>query len=149
MNCWTVRRSTPSCGPSDVWIAKPRASCCGRQTAPRSSASRTRSAPSRAPITPRWRRRTGRCPRTSCSTTGIVRASTTLAPLARDEAHPSLDIPADAPILVSITIIGGAYHEVRRIFAALGSHVFGLCRVRFGDIELPRDLAPGGYRLLP
>ena len=42
-----------------------------------------------------------------------------LAPLARDQAHPSLDIPADAPILVSITIIGGAYHEVRRIFAAL------------------------------
>jgi len=72
-----------------------------------------------------------------------------LAPLAREEAHPSLAIPADAPILVSITIIGGAYHEVRRIFAALGSHVFGLCRVRFGDIELPRDLAPGGYRLLP
>ena len=72
-----------------------------------------------------------------------------LGPLARDEAHPSLDIPADAPILASITIVGGAYHEVRRIFAALGSHVFGLCRVRFGDIELPRDLAPGGYRLLP
>ena len=53
------------------------------------------------------------------------------------------------PSSSSITIIGGAYHEVRRIFAALGSHVFGLCRVRFGDIELPRDLAPGGYRLLP
>jgi 16S rRNA pseudouridine516 synthase len=72
-----------------------------------------------------------------------------LVPLARDAAHPSLDIPADAPVLVSITIIGGAYHEVRRIFAALGSHVFGLCRVRFGDIDLPRDLAPGSYRLLP
>jgi len=38
---------------------------------------------------------------------------------------------------------------VRRIFAALGSHVLGLCRVRFGDLELPPDLAPGAYRLLP
>ena len=66
-----------------------------------------------------------------------------LVPLARDEAHPSLDIPADAPVLASITITGGAYHEVRRIFAALGSHVLGLCRVRFGDIELPRDLRAG------
>ena len=72
-----------------------------------------------------------------------------LVPLERDDAHPSLAIPPEAPRLVSITIIGGAYHEVRRIFAALDSHVLGLCRVRFGDIELPRDLAPGGYRLLP
>ena len=51
--------------------------------------------------------------------------------------------PPRRAALASITIIGGAYHEVRRIFAALGSHVLGLCRVRFGDVELPRDLAPG------
>ena len=74
---------------------------------------------------------------------------TDLSPLARADAHPSLDIPADARSFASITIVGGAYHEVRRIFAALGSHVLGLCRVRFGDLELPRDLAPGAYRLLP
>ena len=72
-----------------------------------------------------------------------------LASLAREDAHPSLAIPADAPVLASITITGGAYHEVRRIFAALGSHVLGLCRVRFGDIELPRDLPVGEYRVLP
>jgi len=74
---------------------------------------------------------------------------TALVPLARADAHPSLDIPADAPVLASITITGGAYHEVRRIFAALGSHVRGLCRVRLGDIDLPRDLALGEYRVLP
>jgi len=73
---------------------------------------------------------------------------TELTPLARADAHPSLDVPADTAALASITIIGGAYHEVRRIFAALGSHVLGLCRVRFGDIDLPRDLPPGEYRLL-
>jgi 16S rRNA pseudouridine516 synthase len=71
-----------------------------------------------------------------------------LTVLARDDAHPSLAIPADASVLASITITGGAYHEVRRIFAALDSHVLALCRVRFGDLDLPRDLAPGAYRLL-
>ena len=67
---------------------------------------------------------------------------------ARDAAHPSLDVPAETGALATITIVGGAYHEVRRIFAALGSHVLGLCRVSFGDVELPRDLAPGEYQLL-
>lgn len=71
-----------------------------------------------------------------------------LVPLDRAHAHPSLDIPADTTALASITITGGAYHEVRRIFAALGSHVLGLCRVRFGDVDLPRDLAPGTYRVM-
>lgn len=71
-----------------------------------------------------------------------------LVALARADAHPSLDVPADATALASITITGGAYHEVRRIFAALGSHVLGLCRVRFGDMDLPRDLPVGDYRVL-
>jgi 16S rRNA pseudouridine516 synthase len=62
--------------------------------------------------------------------------------------HPSLHAPAEATVLATITVVGGAYHEVRRIFAALGSHVLGLCRVRFGDINLPLDLAPGAYQLL-
>ena len=71
-----------------------------------------------------------------------------IAPLARADAHPSLDVPADTAALASITITGGAYHEVRRIFAALDSHVLGLCRVRFGDLELPRDLPAGSFRVL-
>lgn len=71
-----------------------------------------------------------------------------LAPLLREEAHPSLDVPPEAAALASITITGGAYHEVRRIFAALGSHVLALCRVRFGDLDLPRDLALGEFRVL-
>jgi len=73
---------------------------------------------------------------------------TDLASLARADAHPSLDVHADASVLASITIVGGAYHEVRRIFAALGSHVLALCRVRFGPYQLPLDLVPGGYRML-
>lgn len=72
-----------------------------------------------------------------------------LETLAASDAHPSLKIPTESTALAAITVVGGAYHEVRRIFAALGSHVLGLCRVRFGELELPRDLSPGGYRLLP
>jgi 16S rRNA pseudouridine516 synthase len=71
-----------------------------------------------------------------------------LAPLDRAAAHPSLEVSADAAAFASITVTGGAYHEVRRIFAALGSHVLALCRVRYGDVELPRDLPPGAFRLL-
>jgi 16S rRNA pseudouridine516 synthase len=69
-----------------------------------------------------------------------------LEPLAPNELHPSLPLPAEAAAFASITVVGGAYHEVRRIFAALGSHVLSLCRVGFGRLALPVDLAPGQYR---
>jgi 16S rRNA pseudouridine516 synthase len=60
--------------------------------------------------------------------------------------HPSLLRPAEATCYAAITIVGGAYHEVRRIFAALDSHVLALCRVGFGRLSLPRDLPPGAFR---
>ncbi|MES1206076.1 MAG: pseudouridine synthase [Pseudomonadota bacterium] len=63
------------------------------------------------------------------------------------DAHPSLTVPPDTALLAAITIGGGAYHEVRRIFAALGSHVLGLCRVQFGQLALPVDLPLGAYRI--
>jgi 16S rRNA pseudouridine516 synthase len=69
-----------------------------------------------------------------------------LHPLAREDAHPSLLVPTEAVTIAQISIVGGAYHEVRRIFAALGSHVLGLCRVGFGRLRLPVDLALGSYR---
>jgi 16S rRNA pseudouridine516 synthase len=68
-----------------------------------------------------------------------------LAPLARADLHPALAAPDDAACFARITVVGGAYHEVRRIFAALGSHVLGLCRVAFGRLALPTDLPPGRY----
>jgi len=71
-----------------------------------------------------------------------------LGELPRGDAHPGLLIPPETKVLATVTIVGGAYHEVRRIFAALGSHVVGLCRVRFGDYALPVDLGPGGWRLV-
>jgi 16S rRNA U516 pseudouridylate synthase RsuA-like enzyme len=47
--------------------------------------------------------------------------------------------------LRTISIVGGKFHEVRRIFAALGAEVLGLCRVAYGDLTLPEDLEPGEY----
>ncbi|MBC8132578.1 MAG: hypothetical protein H7X95_06325 [Deltaproteobacteria bacterium] len=72
-----------------------------------------------------------------------------LRDLARGDAHPALIVSDAAALLATVTIVGGAYHEVRRLFAALGSHVLGLCRTKFGDYALPDDLAPGDWRQLP
>ena len=77
---------------------------------------------------------------------GHVPTITSLAPLARADAHPALATPDDAAVFATITIVGGAYHEVRRIFAALDSHVVALCRVSFGRLALPRDLPSGEWR---
>lgn len=71
-----------------------------------------------------------------------------LEPLAPADVHPALLRPADATAYATITLAGGAYHEVRRIFAALGSHVLALCRVAFGKLALPSDLAPGTWRAI-
>jgi 16S rRNA pseudouridine516 synthase len=73
---------------------------------------------------------------------------TALATLPPDQAHPALLAPPETAMLAAITIVGGAYHEVRRIFAALDSHVLALCRVAFGRLELPRDLEAGAFRSL-
>ena len=72
-----------------------------------------------------------------------------LAELAPGDAHVALAVPDGAAVLASITIIGGAYHEVRRIFAALGSHVLALCRISFGAYRLPADLPAGDWRAVP
>ncbi len=72
-----------------------------------------------------------------------------LVTLAPGEIHPALAVPPETRALASITIVGGAYHEVRRIFAALGSHVLGLCRTRFGPYALPPELPAGAWQLLP
>ena len=47
-----------------------------------------------------------------------------------------------------LTITEGRYHQVRRMFAAVGNHVEALHRDRIGGLDLPADLEPGRYRLM-
>lgn len=49
---------------------------------------------------------------------------------------------------VRLTISEGRYHQVKRMFAAVGNRVVGLHRERIGAIALDAALAPGEYRAL-
>ena len=53
-----------------------------------------------------------------------------------------------SPTEALLTITEGRYHQVRRMFAAVGNHVTALHRDRVGGLSLPEDLEPGAYRLL-
>lgn len=52
------------------------------------------------------------------------------------------------PTLVEVTLTEGRYHQVRRMFAAVGNHVVALHRDRIGTLVLSDDLPPGAYRVL-
>ena len=61
-------------------------------------------------------------------------------------------LPARLEVLASheaaITITEGRYHQVRRMFAAMGNHVVALHRAAMGGLALPDDLAPGEIQVL-
>lgn len=71
---------------------------------------------------------------------GYKPAIISLRRLTRSQMHPALG--GDPDHRAAITIAAGAFHEVRRIFAALGAPVTELCRVRFGSVRLPDELEP-------
>ena len=52
------------------------------------------------------------------------------------------------PTQARLTITEGRYHQVRRMFAAVGNHVTALHRDRIGGLDLPADLAAGAWRIL-
>lgn len=60
-------------------------------------------------------------------------------------------LPAKLEIMdnthVTLEITEGRYHQVRRMFAAVGNHVMELHRCRIGDLTLG-DLQSGDYRIL-
>ena len=47
-----------------------------------------------------------------------------------------------------LTVTEGRYHQVRRMFAAVGNHVETLHRDRIGGLDLPDDLEAGRYRVM-
>lgn len=49
---------------------------------------------------------------------------------------------------LELTLTEGKYHQVKRMVAAVGNRVEGLHRARIGDLALPPDLPPGGWRWL-
>jgi 16S rRNA pseudouridine516 synthase len=61
-------------------------------------------------------------------------------------------LPAQMEALSStsayLTLTEGRYHQVRRMFAAIGNHVTALHRDRIGALTLPDDLESGQYRVL-
>ncbi len=71
------------------------------------------------------------------------------SPMDAGDCHPALARPDEAACYARICLDGGAYHEVKRIFAAMGSHVLALARTRHAHIELPHDLAAGESICLP
>ncbi|PAS34179.1 16S rRNA pseudouridine(516) synthase, partial [Vibrio cholerae] len=63
-----------------------------------------------------------------------------------------LTLPAQLEVIseteVLLTIHEGKYHQVKRMFAALGNKVIGLHRESIGRITLDETLEPGEYRYL-
>ena len=61
-------------------------------------------------------------------------------------------LPAQLDMLsgteVRLTISEGKYHQVKRMFAAMGNRVTALHRERIGAIVLDTDMEPGDYRPL-
>ena len=47
-----------------------------------------------------------------------------------------------------VTLHEGRYHQVRRMFAAVGNHVVALKRLSIGGLQLPTDLEEGDWRVL-
>lgn len=58
------------------------------------------------------------------------------------------ELELSTPTEARVTIVEGRYHQVRRMFAALGNHVEALHREAIGGLALPADLAEGEWRPL-
>jgi 16S rRNA pseudouridine516 synthase len=77
----------------------------------------------------------------------VAFASGTLMLEGEKEALAPATLEALSPREARVTTIEGRYHQVRRMFVALGNHVEALRRERIGGLGL-EGLAPGEWRLL-
>ncbi len=78
---------------------------------------------------------------------GIFAAGTLMLEGETDPLEPAV-LEALGTHQAQLTITEGRYHQVRRMFAAVGNHVTALHRDRIGGLGLPGDLEPGAWRLL-
>lgn len=66
--------------------------------------------------------------------------------------EPKLTKPAELVVLSEkealLTISEGKYHQVKRMFAAIGNRVIGLHREQIGEIEMDQELNLGQWRFL-
>jgi len=63
--------------------------------------------------------------------------------------HAKLEIlPQGGPFDVRVTVTEGRYHQIKRMFAAVGQSVLELKRIRMGSVALDPSLHPGEYRML-
>lgn len=70
--------------------------------------------------------------------------------LLESESNPLLPakLVVHSPLSATVSIAEGRYHQVRRMFAAVGNHVESLERTSIGSFFLPPELAPGEYRVV-
>lgn len=75
-------------------------------------------------------------------------ASGTLMLEGEDRPLLPVQLEVEDPTHCAVTLTEGRYHQVRRMFAAVGNHVVALHRDRIGGLDLPTDLPAGGYRAM-
>ena len=75
-------------------------------------------------------------------------ASGTLMLEGEDKPLLPVAMAVEAPTQTSVVLMEGRYHQVRRMFAAVGNHVTALHRDALGGLTLPDDLSAGAYRVM-
>ena len=81
-------------------------------------------------------------------TEGAAFAAGTLMLEGEDKPLLPAELEVHSPTQAHLTLHEGRYHQVRRMFAAVGNHVEALHRDQVGDLSLPADLEPGRWRLM-
>ena len=77
-------------------------------------------------------------------------AGLTLPPEKKIGEQPALPaiLEFESSYICKVTVHEGKFHEVRRIFRALGNEVTALERIAIGRLTLSKDLEPGKWRIL-
>ena len=79
---------------------------------------------------------------------GEIFASGTLMLEGEDKPLLPAQLEVLSPTSAHVTVTEGRYHQVRRMFAAVGNHVTALHRNRIAALDLPADLQPGQFRIM-